>query len=154
MSTRPPSDALRPPAYLAVALLSGAVLVLQIAINRIFSFTTWHHLAYISVSLALLGFGASGSVLAAFPSLRRSSPEQAIGLYAALASVSTLLAVVVLGGIPIELGEAASSSASLGVLLLYFGSVSAPFFFTGLAIAVALRAAGPAVNRLYAWDLV
>ena len=111
MSIRPPSDALRPSAYPAVALLSGAVLVLQIALNRVFSFTTWHHLAYISVSLALLGFGASGSVLAAFPSLRRDTPAKAIGLYAAVASLSTLLAVAILGGVPIELGEATTSAA-------------------------------------------
>jgi spermidine synthase len=147
-------EALRPSAYPAVALLSAAVLVLQIALNRVFSFTTWHHLAYISVSLALLGFGASGSVLAAFPSLRSATPARAIGLYSALSGVSTLLVVTILGGVPLDLGETTRGLGGAATLVLYFTSVSTPFFFAGLAIAVALRAAGPAAGRLYAWDLV
>ena len=51
--------------FVAVFLLSLAVLMVQIALNRIFSFLIWYHFAYISVSLALLGFGASGSMGAA-----------------------------------------------------------------------------------------
>ncbi len=150
----PAAGALRPSAYAAVALLSLGVLVLQIALNRIFSFTTWHHLAYISVSLALLGFGASGSLLAAFPGLRLASPSRALGLYAALASGSTLCMTLVVGSQTPELGRVLREPAALAALIAVLAAVSAPFLCAGLAIAVALREAAARVDRLYACDLV
>src|SRR5262245_9681796 len=154
MPREPAAGALRPSAYAGVALLSLGVLVLQIALNRIFSFTTWHHLAYISVSLALLGFGASGSLLAAFPGLRLASPARALGLYAALASVSTLGMTLVVGSQTPELGRVLREPAALAALVAALAAVSAPFLCAGLAIAVALREAAAHVDRLYACDLV
>jgi hypothetical protein len=47
-------------AFATVFLLSVGVLVLQIVLNRIFSFTIWYHFAYISISLALLGSAPAG----------------------------------------------------------------------------------------------
>jgi hypothetical protein len=154
MPAEPHRDRLPRSTYAAIALLSVGVLVLQIALNRVFSFTTWHHLAYISVSLALLGFGASGSVLAAFPGLAGARLTRALGLYAGLASLGTLLALLAVGSWPPELGSVLRDAGELARLVATFGAVTAPFFFAGLAIAVALREAGPRVNRLYAWDLV
>jgi hypothetical protein len=140
--------------YAAVVLLSAAVLVLQIALNRIFSYVTWHHLAYISVSLALLGFGASGSVLAAFPRLAAGGLPRTLGLCGALAGAGTLLLLVVVGSIPLHPLRAAEDPWTLAVLALHFSVVTVPFFFAGFAIAVALREAGQRVNRLYFWDLL
>ena len=55
----------------AIFLLSAASLALEITLTRIFSVVEWYHFAFMSVSVALLGFGASGSVLARWPRLRR-----------------------------------------------------------------------------------
>ena len=75
----------------AVLLVSLAVLMLQIVLNRIFSFTIWYHFAYISISLALLGFGAAGSLLAAFPGLGARSAARGIGTSAILAAIASLV---------------------------------------------------------------
>jgi hypothetical protein len=140
--------------YFAIALASAAVLMLQVVLNRIFSYTTWHHLAYISVSLALLGFGASGSVLAAFPRVLGTRVHAALSTTLVLAAVATLVMLVVVGTIPIHPTEVLTSPLELAKFTLYFAVVSVPFFFTGLAIVLALREAGPQVNVLYFWDLV
>ncbi|UCH35439.1 MAG: hypothetical protein JSV65_03570, partial [Armatimonadota bacterium] len=47
--------------YPGVFLTSAAILMLQIALTRLFSFTLWYHFAYVVISLALLGYGASGA---------------------------------------------------------------------------------------------
>jgi hypothetical protein len=154
MADRPDSAGFSLRLFLAVALVSLAVLMLQIALNRIFSFTTWHHLAYISVSLALLGFGASGSVLAAFPRLAGSDAQSRFAAIAAFAAATTVGMLVVTGAVPLHLGDVLASPLEILKLVLYFAVISAPFFFSGLAIAIALREAGPLVNRLYFWDLV
>ncbi|NIO71886.1 MAG: hypothetical protein GTN71_23400 [Anaerolineae bacterium] len=57
------------PTYLGVFLLSMASLAFEITLTRVFSVAQWYHFAFMTVSIALLGFGASGSFLALFPSL-------------------------------------------------------------------------------------
>ncbi|MEE9292694.1 MAG: hypothetical protein V3U83_07165, partial [Acidobacteriota bacterium] len=46
-----------------VAASSAAGLIFEIALTRVFAVTQFYHFAFLAVSLALLGFGASGSVL-------------------------------------------------------------------------------------------
>jgi hypothetical protein len=58
--------------HLAVLLVSFGILGYEIALMRYFSVVTWHHLAYMIISLALLGFGASGTYL----SLLRTSSNR------------------------------------------------------------------------------
>ena len=48
----------------ALLLVSATVLAYQVLLVRAFSIGQWHHFAYMVVSIALLGFGASGTLLA------------------------------------------------------------------------------------------
>ncbi len=50
----------------AVFLLSAATLAYQIVLLRAFSIGQWYHFAFMVISIALLGFGASGTLLAAW----------------------------------------------------------------------------------------
>ena len=52
-------------------LASTALLMLEVSLTRFFSFTVWYHLAYLTISMALLGFGSAGAIVAAFPNLFR-----------------------------------------------------------------------------------
>src|SRR5688500_20292201 len=45
----------------SVALVSGAALANEVLLTRYFAVVHWHHFATMMISLALLGFGASGS---------------------------------------------------------------------------------------------
>ena len=49
---------------LPLALLSAAIISFQLALIQIISNVQWHHFAYMVISMALLGFGAAGTVLA------------------------------------------------------------------------------------------
>src|SRR5688500_12134815 len=57
-------------ALFAVALVSGAGLLAQVALTRVLAIAQGYHFAFLVSSLALLGFGASGSFLATAPRLR------------------------------------------------------------------------------------
>lgn len=48
----------------SVALISATVLAYEILLTRLFSIVQWHHFAYMVISIALLGFAASGTFLA------------------------------------------------------------------------------------------
>ena len=63
-------------AVIAVALISAAALAYEILLMRLFSIVLWHHFAYMIISLALLGYGASGAVADAWRSARCSSASR------------------------------------------------------------------------------
>src|SRR4029450_6982975 len=52
---------------IAVAVVSAAALAYEILLMRLFSIVLWHHFAYMIISLALLGYAASGALLTPAP---------------------------------------------------------------------------------------
>ena len=158
MSPAPP-DAPRAPlsVYAGMFLASSGVLMLEILLTRVFSFTVWYHLAYLTISTALLGFAAGGVVLSLYPGLAeagtRARRTSAFG--AAGAGVLLLVGMAVLGSRPISPDRLFNEPAGFfGELLGYYAVVSIPFFFGGLAVAAPLAAYPSQANRLYATDLL
>jgi len=49
-----------------VLLVSAAAIGYELLLMRVLSIIQWHHFAYMIISLALLGYGASGSFIALF----------------------------------------------------------------------------------------
>ncbi|HEX6144111.1 MAG TPA: hypothetical protein VFZ01_15445, partial [Geminicoccaceae bacterium] len=49
---------------LPIAVISAAILAYEVLLMRLFSIQQWYHFAYMIISIALLGFGASGTFLA------------------------------------------------------------------------------------------
>src|SRR5919107_3263459 len=49
---------------IAIGTLAGAALAYEVLLARLFSILLWHHFAYMIISVALLGIGASGTFLA------------------------------------------------------------------------------------------
>ena len=45
--------------------LGLSVIMFEIALTRVFAIMMWHHFTYMVISIGLLGFGASGSLLTA-----------------------------------------------------------------------------------------
>ncbi len=55
---------------ITVAFTSFATLLFELTQTRILSYIFWNHVVYLTVSLALLGFGISGTFVALFASRR------------------------------------------------------------------------------------
>ncbi len=49
---------------LSLGLHSAAIIAYQLALMQLISIVQWHHFAYMIISVAMLGFGASGTLLA------------------------------------------------------------------------------------------
>ncbi|UCD98021.1 MAG: hypothetical protein JSV42_13820, partial [Chloroflexota bacterium] len=58
--------------YIVVACLAAAALLLESTLTRLLAVAQFYHFAFLVISLALLGFGASGSLLTIFPRLYKS----------------------------------------------------------------------------------
>ena len=50
--------------FVSIFLISAAALAYEILLMRLLSIIQWHHFAYMIISLALLGYGVSGTFLA------------------------------------------------------------------------------------------
>lgn len=120
-----------------VAATSAAGLAFEIALTRVFAITQFYHFAFLSVSLALLGFGASGSALSAFPRLGRGGP----GRWAWLAvgqSLTMIGAYALTNALPFDSFAIAWDRRQVFYLVVYYLALAVPFFFGGLVVAVLL----------------
>ncbi|MCX6026437.1 MAG: hypothetical protein NTY23_09290 [Chloroflexi bacterium] len=135
-------------ALIALALLSGAALALQVVLLRLFSLQQFHHFAFMVISLALLGYGAAGTVLALVG--RRLVPW-AVALAFALA---TALGWLVLNRIPFDSYALVWDPRQIAWLALYFTVAALPFFAAGLLTGQMLAETPHGAQGVYAANLL
>ena len=138
----------------AVAVVSAAILAYQVLLMRLFSIVSWHHFAYMIISVALLGFGASGTVLAL-------AQRQLLARFtAAFAGCAVLFAITAIGSfaaamrLPFNPLAIVWDARQLIWLALSYTLLVLPFFFGGGAIGLAFSRYSSGIGRLYAFDLV
>lgn len=141
---------------LAVALVSAATLTLEIALTRVFSVTQGYHFAFLAVSLALLGFGASGSVLTAWQSRSPATlhhPAPGPWLWAALFALTGLVCYLATNYLPFDSYRLGLDPWQIPMAVLYYLFLAVPFFFSGLMMAHLLALFPEKVGSLYAANL-
>ena len=123
-------------ALLAVALISGASLGYELLLLRFFSTMYWDHFAHLIISMALLGFGVSGTVLAL--SQHRLIPyyHRSVFLSALLFSLTLLTATSLAGRIGFNPPEVIWNAGQLARLAAVFILATLPFFCSGLCIGL------------------
>ena len=136
-----------------IFLVSLGMLTVEISLTRIFSYAISYHFAYLTIATALLGFGAAGVLLTAYPRLWGGEQPRLVGAAcgAAVSTVAVLGVSSVLRFNPVALG---GDVTALSILLVYYLVVTVPFLMGGLVVATILSARPSAVSRLYAWDLL
>ena len=146
-------DRVRLSILVAVACLSSAVLAYEILLTRLFAIIQWHHFAYMVISIALLGFGASGVLLALWGRalLRHYAAVFSINaILFALTSVAVFLVAQRLEFNPLELAWGLEQA---GRLLAIFLLLHIPFVFAANAIGLTLMQYAEQAARVYAFDL-
>lgn len=139
--------------WLAVALLSAAALGYEILLTRLFAIVYWDHLAHMVISLALLGYGASGTFLALAGERLKQHFAAAFIVHAALFAILAPLCFALAQSLPFNPLELAWEPANW----LRFGAIflllSLPFLVAANAIALALWQNPDRIHRIYAADL-
>jgi len=140
----PPSERLPPTgrkAYVAIALVSAAVMLYEIAITRILSVVLWYHFAFLAVSLAMLGLGVPGVWFA----LRGAGPRSLERALIASAIVTPLSIVALF-----QFGDRIPWRAELATVC-----IAAPMLALGSAVCILLlQARGRAFGLMYGADLL
>ena len=133
----------------AVMLLSAATLAYEILLVRVFAIEHFHHFAYMAIGIAMLGFGAAGTLLALVPPLPRSQAER-LFVWAAIATALALVASPALTQrVEMDLTQLAWSAEPWRRLALVYLLLAIPFAIGALATLLALIAAPERPGRVY-----
>ena len=136
---------------LAVALVSFASLLLELAMTRLFSVVLFYHFAFFAISVALLGLGSGG----VFAHVRRGW----LGRFAT-GNLGTALCILNSLCIPAVVWVVLHTPVSLqvnwtnfGKLTIIYLATAVPFFFTGLLFSVLFARSQQSISILYGADL-
>jgi hypothetical protein len=125
--------------YLGVGLVAAATLLYEVSLTRIFSIAYGYHFAFLAMSLGLLGFGASGTLLG----FRRRPSGQPLRntLLARLAAAASLALVCGYGVsnvIPFDPYRVGWEPSQLGLLAAYLLCYAVAFLLAGLVLGLPL----------------
>jgi spermidine synthase len=138
----------------SAALLSAAGLAFEVLVMRLLSIVSWHHFAYMVISLALLGFAASGTFLSLFGSALRPRFAVAYLANATLFSVTTFASFALGQRLPFNPLELVWEPRQTLWLLALYLVLSVPFFCLANAIGLVLHRFPAHVHRTYRADLL
>ncbi len=139
--------------YLAVGLVAGAVIALQIGIMRVFSVGSWAHFGSLVVSLAMLGFGLTSAVMcvgtAWFSRHWQGVATVALLLFGPLMVAANLLAQQVPFNAIFLVSDPTQKWRLAANFLLYL----TPFLAGASFLGVVFLKSGQAFSRFYFADL-
>ena len=152
MNEKPNQNSLIP--RYSIFLISAIALCYEILLMRLFSIVQWHHFAYMIISLALLGYGASGTFLAIFRNslFKQFSPAFIANL--SLFSLSIVVCYLIAQHIPFNPEQVIWDIRQPFQLLAIYLLLSLPFFFAANCIGLALSKFKTGISKIYAADLL
>jgi hypothetical protein len=145
---------------LGLFLLSLATLTFEINLTRLFSVTQFYHFAFMIVSVALLGFGASGTVLTILSSNTRFYTTAPARYQYRLAWLALLTGLCILGSylftnwVPFDSFSIAWDRKQSIILIIHYVALALPFLFSGMSVGFLLALYPKKSGLLYSINLI
>ncbi len=141
------------PPLAAIIVISAGTLVYVILLTRLFSIIQWHHFAYMMISLAMLGYGISGTLLTLMRKHLLPNYGVAFGLCAAAFGISAIGAFLLAQQLPFNPLELFWNARQPLYLLLIYLLLSVPIIFSASCIGLTFVRYGSAAHKVYSFDL-
>jgi len=143
--------------FCGIFVFSASILLFELSLTRVFSILQWNFLAFMIISIAFLGYGASGTFLSVFSSWRKKVEGENLFSYLILSSLlfsfSSLCSVVIILKIPFDLYRLVMDKQQIIYLVIYYLAIAVPFFWAGIGISLAISTLPEKVNQIYFSDL-
>lgn len=137
--------------FLGISLITLSVLMLELSLTRLFSATMYYHFAFMAISLALFGSGASGVfVYIVQRGLKPERTGQWLAVAAMLFALSNLLSLYVILDNPLTFETGPENYYRLARI---YTASALPFFFAGCAVTLAITRLAREISKLYLFDL-
>ena len=140
--------------FFATLLISAAALGYEILLMRVLSIVQWHYFAYMIISLALLGYGASGTFIAINKYWLEPRFKSAFALSGLLFSVSMVACFILGQRVPFNALEIVWNPRQLINLSIVYLVFFVPFFFAACCIGLAFTCRKSYISRIYFFDLL
>ncbi len=140
--------------YTGLFALSAGTLLFEISLTRFFSVAQFYHFAFMVVSLALLGFGASGTALALWSGWRRYRIESLLGWLSLGFALSAAGSYLCSNLVPFDSFSMAWDRRQIALLALQYLLLTVPFLCSGAAVGVLLAARPASASRTYFVNLI
>ncbi len=134
-------------------LLSAATLAFEINLTRLFSVAQFYHFAFMIVSIALLGYALSGTALTILSAPRRADPQSSLVWLSLATALSILVAYLATNWLPFDSYSLLVDRKQVFILIFQYIVLSAPFFFSGMALAGLLAGFPARAGSTYAVNL-
>ncbi|OGD44283.1 hypothetical protein A3K69_00485 [Candidatus Bathyarchaeota archaeon RBG_16_57_9] len=123
--------------------------MLQVAFTRVFSIALWRNFVWMIISIALLGYAASGTFQSVLGDRLRKDFDKALTVSSALFSASTLLSYLASNQLQLDPFTFAWDSSQLLNIGGYYALLLIPFFFSGLTLGLMIEGSKSQINRVY-----
>jgi hypothetical protein len=133
----------------SIFLLSAAVIAHEIVLARLFSITQWHHFAYMVISVALLGFGASGTLMSLCRKLILANYRAVYLVSAALYATAVVLSFIATQRVPFDPFLIVWDKRQYVYLLGYCATLFVPFFLAAICIGSTYIKYAGKVGKVY-----
>jgi spermine/spermidine synthase len=135
-----------------IALVSATLLMIELALTRIFSVVMYYHFAFLAISIALFGVSASGVfAYAARRRLDRIDTDRLLAIESLIYAAATIVALFWLVRLRVGLNY---SPQNLALMLTIYALAALPFFAGGLVVTIAISRLSAQINAVYAADLL
>jgi len=135
---------------IAVFLISLATLCFELLQTRILSAIHWNHLVYLTVTIALIGFGISGAFVSIYGRRLEEKPRFYLTLFSLLFALSIVISFLTTIYI-VQIDEL--KAIFLKMIFSYF-ILSLPFFFAGATLVLVFRLYADKINLIYFINLL
>ncbi|MFQ6021489.1 MAG: SAM-dependent methyltransferase [Acidiferrobacterales bacterium] len=139
---------------LSISLISAVAIGYEILLMRVLSIVQWHHFAYMIISLALLGYGVSGTFLAIG---KQWLQKHFVLVYVSSAGLfgTTMIACFALSQhVPFNALEVVWDPHQFVYLIALYILFFVPFFFAASCIGLAFIRYKEIISRIYFSDLL
>ena len=138
----------------AIVVISAGGIAYEILLMRLYAIVQWHHFAYMMISIAMLGFGASGTFLSLVRAWAVANFRVIWQANAALFGVIAVAAFALVQLLPINPMELAWDFRLIGRVVLVYLLLMVPFFCVANCVGLAFMAHGERISAIYAADLL
>lgn len=139
---------------LAIALVSMSTIGLELALMRALSLRFWSHFAYMVIGVALLGFGASGTMLSLLRSKILGRPDRWMWPLTLSFALSVLVVPRAAQLVPLNVRFLAWNPGQVVYVLLVELLMLVPFFLAGAVVGIALMDQPDRISGHYAANLI
>jgi len=137
----------------AIFFISAAALALELVLVRALSIGHWHHLSFLVISTALLGFGAAGTFVSIGRERLASRCKRNLVLFAVSFAAAVPVCFYISQRAPLDELQLVWDFRQVFYLLGYYLLFFVPFFFAGTFVALVFTVYRGKANVLYFYNM-